>query len=260
MSLAVSRTEFRTRFSIAAAVMSFLAACLTTLLVHAEHVKTIRPSFLLSCYLFLTVIFDMARVRTEWMLQDQTSYATLLSESIAVKIVLLGLESVEKRNILVYKKVPHSKESTSGPFSKALFIWINSLLAIGWRTTLTLGSLPTIYEELSSEDLMDRFSRKWDRGEPLTVFLIVWLLTNWIDCGRKGASLVWTTCKVLKWNFLVIAFPRAISIALTLSQPFLINGALKFLSSASTPVEHGYGLIGAFALVYFGSAVRWLLA
>lgn len=164
MTLAASRTGFRTRFSIAAAIMSFLAACLTTLLVHAEHVKTIRPSFLLTCYLLLTVIFDMARVRTEWMLPDQTSYATLLSELIAVKIFLLGLETVEKRHILLNQKVVHSIEATSGPFSKGLFIWINSLLAVGWRTVLTLNGLPAIYEELSSEDLMDRFSRKWDKG------------------------------------------------------------------------------------------------
>jgi hypothetical protein len=66
-----------------------------------------------------------------------------------------------------------------------------------------------------------------------------------------------TTLDVLKWELFSIALPRVGMIGLSISQPFLIASALRFLAmpdSAAT-VNLGYGLIGAFALVFLGSAV-----
>lgn len=46
-------------------------------------------------------------------------------------------------------------------------------------------------------------------------------------------------------------------IALSISQPFLVSHALRFLTmpSSEATMNLGYGLIGAFALVFIGSAV-----
>lgn len=46
-------------------------------------------------------------------------------------------------------------------------------------------------------------------------------------------------------------------IALSISQPFLVSHALRFLTmpASEATMNLGYGLIGAFALVFIGSAV-----
>lgn len=51
-------------------------------------------------------------------------------------------------------------------------------------------------------------------------------------------------------GFLTAATNRALLIGVTLAQPFLINEILSFQSDLSVSPSTGYGLIGAYALVY----------
>lgn len=165
LSLAASPSlkELNTRLTIASAVLSLLAACLIVLLIHFEHVKSIRPSFILTAYLFISLIFDAVRLRTEWLTSVNTAYAVVLSVAAVLKLVVLCLETVEKRRILIADKRP-SKESTCGPFNQGLFVWLNSLLVLGWSNILTNDTLPTIYEGLASEHLAAKFGASWDKG------------------------------------------------------------------------------------------------
>ena len=73
----------------------------------------------------------------------------------------------------------------------------------------------------------------------------------------KKPSLFWTTFNILKWDILSISLPRLMMIGLSISQPFLISNALRFLAMADNQATKnlGYGLVGAFGLVFFGSAL-----
>jgi ATP-binding cassette, subfamily C (CFTR/MRP), member 1 len=53
--------------------------------------------------------------------------------------------------------------------------------------------------------------------------------------------------------------PRAAKIGLAYAQTFLIAAAIKYLETpiASREKNHGYGLIGATVLIYFGLTVGW---
>ncbi len=51
-------------------------------------------------------------------------------------------------------------------------------------------------------------------------------------------------------------FPRLCLVALAFCQPLLINRYLEFLQNPSESVNIGYGLLGAYGIVYFGLAVR----
>lgn len=55
----------------------------------------------------------------------------------------------------------------------------------------------------------------------------------------------------------MIVFPKLAYVALSLSQPFLIQEAVSFVQNteAENNNDVGYGLIGGFALVYTGLAV-----
>ncbi|KAK5993610.1 ABC multidrug transporter B [Cladobotryum mycophilum] len=241
LALIASSTRLNTRFSIASAVLDLCAACCIVLVSHFEHVKSIRPSFLLSAYLFTSLLFDAARLRTEWLLSVNISYAAVLSASAALNLALLVLENVDKRQILIETKEKQSTESTSGPFSRGFFLWLNSLLISGWATVLTNHDLPAIYEKLSSEKLAVKFGKQWDKAT---------------RDGRK-ASLFLNSVWILKFEIIGIILPRMGTVALTIAQPFLVSKALRFLSLPKDEYINntGYGLIGAFALVFIGSAI-----
>ncbi|KAM0216210.1 hypothetical protein ACHAQI_002626 [Fusarium lateritium] len=241
VALVPSVKQLNTRFSLAAAILNLLAAFSILVLAHVEHVKSIRPSFLLTVYLFISLLFDAARLRTEWLLSINIAYAAILSCSTAFKLALLVLETIEKRRILISDEKSLSKESTSGPFSRGFFVWLNSLLISGWATVLTNNDLPTIYEKLSSEKLAVRFGKAWRKA----------------TSSSKKPSLFLTIVSVLRWELLGIIPPRIGMIALSISQPFLVSSALRFLTmpESESTMNLGYGLIGAFAFVFIGAAI-----
>ncbi|KAM0196950.1 hypothetical protein ACHAPI_005499 [Fusarium lateritium] len=241
VALVPSVKQLNTRFSLAAAILNLLAAFSILVLAHVEHVKSIRPSFLLTVYLFISLLFDAARLRTEWLLSINIAYAAILSCSTAFKLALLVLETIEKRRILISDEKSISKESTSGPFSRGFFVWLNSLLISGWATVLTNNDLPTIYEKLSSEKLAVRFGKAWRKA----------------TSSSKKPSLFLTIISVLRWELLGIIPPRIGMIALSISQPFLVSSALRFLTmpESESTMNLGYGLIGAFAFVFIGAAI-----
>ena len=70
-----------------------------------------------------------------------------------------------------------------------------------------------------------------------------------------------TAFGVLKWPIIQTLFPRACLTALMFCQPFLINRTIRLSQEAITTetTQAGYGLIGAYFLVYTGIAVCPLL-
>ncbi|KAK2593714.1 hypothetical protein QQS21_008579 [Conoideocrella luteorostrata] len=241
VAIVAASKRLNTNVSLASSVLSLVASCCILLLAHAEHVKSIRPSFLLTIYLFVSLLFDATRLRTEWLLSINNAYASVLSAVVGAKLTLLVLETVEKRSILIKNGKSPSKESTSGPLSRGFFVWLNPLLITGWATILTNKGLPDIYEKLSSRKLEVRFATKWDKKV----------------AASKTPWLFLTTLNVLKWELASITLPRVGMIGLSISQPFLISNALRFLAMPDSPAATnlGYGLIGAFALVFLGSAL-----
>lgn len=79
-----------------------------------------------------------------------------------------------------------------------------------------------------------------DKQSP-NAFLIAWISAQWSP-------------------LLSAAFPRLCLIGFTFAQPFLINRAIEFaVTPESQPYNNvGYGLIGAYVLVYSGLAVSRL--
>lgn len=241
LSLVASKPSIDDNVSIAAAAVSFIAGVVLVLLSHLEHVKSVRPSFLVSVYLFLSLLFDCARVRTEWLLHNSAAFAGTLSASVLAKLVLLALETVEKRKFLLPQEKVLSPESTSGPFNRGFFVWLNSLLRTGYASLLTVDTLPAIYEKLSSKSLADKFESDWQRRDQ-----------------KQKHALLFSALSCLRWEVMAIAVPRLALVALSISQPFIIGRAVTFLQLPDNDASRniGYGLICAFAFVYIGSAVR----
>ncbi|KAH7388905.1 ABC transporter [Cadophora sp. MPI-SDFR-AT-0126] len=235
-----SDVYFKTRLSIASTVLNLLAALGLGLLSHLEHVKAIRPSFVIAAYLFVSLIFDIARVRTQWLLPTNDAIAAVLTAAVVVKLLMLLLETLGKRRFLLAAYRGLSPEITSGLFSRGFFWWLNSLLTNGFKNVLSADDIFPINESLSSRKLSDDLQSRWDA------------------CDQKNRNALMRQAIIgFRWRILSIVFPRLCVVGFSVAQPFLVNEAIKFVKSVdgNENVNIGYGLIGAYTFVYIGNAV-----
>lgn len=124
----VSQSLFRTRASLAAALLTLVATLGLCILSYFEHTKSIRPSSITSAYLLLTLPCDVAQLRTKWLRGDNLAGNGVSSSILALKLLVLISEATQKTRILIASYVDPSPEATSGLYSRGLFWWLNPLL------------------------------------------------------------------------------------------------------------------------------------
>ncbi|KAH8694908.1 ABC transporter [Talaromyces proteolyticus] len=226
--------------SITSAVLGLISAFVIALLSHLEHNKSIRPSFLTSLYILVTLVFDIARARTHWLLRQHDAVAATLAAIVALKLAILLLESVEKRSILISIYRNSSTESTSGLFNRALFCWLNPLLLKGFMSILSVDDLFPISENLSSIQVTEQIQAGWSKSDK-----------------RGKNAFAKTVVLSFKWPFLGTVVPRICVVALKLVQPFLIQESINYINNPIVlgSQNTGYGLIAAYGLVYLCIAV-----
>lgn len=81
------------------------------------------------------------------------------------KLVILVLESTEKRSLLKKAFEGTSLESTANTFNRALFWWLNGLLWEGSKTTLTVDSLPVLDDALKAASTPEDLIEAWTKGD-----------------------------------------------------------------------------------------------
>ncbi|KAE8378483.1 P-loop containing nucleoside triphosphate hydrolase protein [Aspergillus bertholletiae] len=209
------------REPLAAAILELVAGLAVAILIDLEHVRFIRPSFLVSAYLFIMLLFDLVRVRTAWLLSDRYAHAACLSLSLTFKA----------------KKVL-SGESISGLFSRGLFAWLNDLLWKEYTMPLAGNSLPTIHEKLLSRDLSAQFAESWASSKP----------------SRQNALLL-VVVSCLRWERVRVTFPRSCVVGFSLAQPFLVGEVVTIRVCTACCQHLGYRVTamlrgGLMALVY----------
>ncbi|KAK0613977.1 ABC transporter [Immersiella caudata] len=232
-----------TRTSVAASAVSLVSTLGIGVFSYIEHRHTVRPSTLLGLFLFCTLLFDIAHTRTLWLrVGDWSSrvIAAVSTAAVAVKAVTLGLEAVEKRRLLRPEYRVSPPEATSGIYSRSFFLWLNPLFRSGFSRVLDIDDLFVLDKHLESSYL---FSRSLTKNPSVT--------------GKSPHSLHLTAFGILKWPIIQTFFPRACLTALMFCQPFLINRTIRLSQESITDqsTQAGYGLIGAYLLVYVGIAV-----
>ncbi|KAF7117581.1 hypothetical protein CNMCM5793_006633 [Aspergillus hiratsukae] len=233
----------RTQASIAANAITTVGLFVLCLLSCAEHLRSTTPSFLLNIYLFVTLLFDVAKTRTLWLRgisQTDETIAILTSVTVGIKVVLLILEAVQKRHILRKEYSAYPSEATAGIFNRLFFIWLNPLFRSGFSKILAVDDLFVLDKQLSSRRLYSSLETLWDKVPK-----------------KKPNTLLFISFKAFKWPLLSAVPPRACLAALNFCQPLLLHRALAF---STEPVNNhtnsiGYGLIGAYILVYTGMGV-----
>ncbi|KAK1634372.1 ABC transporter [Colletotrichum phormii] len=236
-----STTITHTRATIPTATLSLITSIGLGLLSWLAHQRSVRPSFVLSTYLFLSILFDTARARTLWMLGSHQTIPAVFTCTLAVRAVMILLESTEKRRILVSQHKGYSKEVTSGTFNRSVFFWLTSLFINGYRNILRLDDLYPLDPKLASEPLYRKLADAWDQVPDKTVPGA--LSNTWLRAfaGPLSTAIV----------------PKLFQIAFNYAQPFLIDEAIRLASQPQQQPynNRGFGLIGAYVIVYIGIAV-----
>ncbi|KAH7091601.1 P-loop containing nucleoside triphosphate hydrolase protein [Paraphoma chrysanthemicola] len=222
------------------AILSFVGALVLICLSYLEHMRSIRPSLLINVYLLLTVVLDTARSRSYSLSPELDTIATVFTSRVGIKLFLAIVEARPKRRLLLANFSNNPPEATSGPYKRALFWWLNALFKKGYSGSLTVDELFHLDKHLQSDYLHHLLGSAWDRLK------------------RTGPhSLFATTLRRLKWPVLAVVPPRLCLIGFNFCQPFLINRAVTFSQQAVTTqtTNIGYGLIGAYVLVFVGIAI-----
>ncbi|KAL2883225.1 hypothetical protein SGCOL_001416 [Colletotrichum sp. CLE4] len=235
-----AQAPFSSRVSIAAAVLGVIDALALTLLSHAEHLRSIRPSTIICVYLAFSLVFDAVQCRTLWLLPGMRNLASVSSAALAVKLIMFLLEVQGKRRFLLAALHHLSPEATSGIIARGFFWWLNSLLGKGFKATLSPSTLYDIDNDMRSEYLLQNLDNAWNRRR-----------------GHGKRILLRSIFSTTKMALLVTAVPRLVLIGFKFSQPFLINRIIKYVDGdrGSDSKSVGYGLIAATGLVYLGNAL-----
>lgn len=238
--------------SITADALAFVVAICISSLSFLEHAHSPRPSILLSVYLSLSILFDIARVRSLWLQasrQYEITYVRCFTVATVWKVVLLLLESLHQQRWLNWDRKLHSPEETTGFYGLGSFLWLNPLLFSGYKKVLSLSDLFSLDKDVSAEVLQKSF-----------------VASNHQD-GFHGDKngLTKALARTLAVPILLPIVPRVALIGFSLCQPFLIEAVLNSLEEPKTDftVNKGYGLIGATILIYTGmpiaTALYWYL-
>lgn len=151
------------RVSIAAACVSFASSLMSCVLSRAEHAKSPRPSSLLSVFFAVSLLLDVALLRTLWLVPVNVAIPAVFTTAFVLKAMLVVVEGWSKAQYLVSGSGAHSPEVTAGLYARAVFAWVVPLLLTGFRKLLRPMDLLELDEDMGSARLISRFWRHWNR-------------------------------------------------------------------------------------------------
>ncbi|KXH40319.1 hypothetical protein CNYM01_09093 [Colletotrichum nymphaeae SA-01] len=245
--------------SIAASCASFAATVMFAGLSYIEHAKSLKPSSILNTYILVSLVLDGAILRTMWLSHLSVAISAVFAASFACKAAVVILEAQEKTRYLVPSSSAggrsYSPEETSGIYSRGLFWWLTPLLLTGFRRLLKPLDLFVLDGSMSAAALNERFWLHWNKSSPLSFSTGGDGQPSEASRSSSKYRLIRTCIVTLKWQLLAVVLPRLFLLGFTICQPLILNRFLEFLQNPSETANHGYGLVGAYGLVYLGISI-----
>lgn len=115
--------------------------------------------------MLLSLVFDLARVRTLFATEDARSLAWITLAALPIKFVLLILELKEKTSLLLDKHGRPAPEYVANFFNRLVFWWINPLLLSGYSRPLQEGDLFDVDPYVGDERELQGLADMWESGK-----------------------------------------------------------------------------------------------
>lgn len=145
----------------AAASLSVADVIVIGSLLYAEHRYSYSPSLLLSVYLSITILLDIAYVRSLFLRGSLDAIGAVTTAIIATELLVLVLEEIPKRGPAILKT---SKEISSGLWNRSAFWWLNSTFSKGYYSFLQVDDLYSLDHNLDSYRLASKLDQTWKCG------------------------------------------------------------------------------------------------
>ncbi|KAJ3498408.1 hypothetical protein NLG97_g1156 [Lecanicillium saksenae] len=229
----------RTDSTFAAASLDVMAALTVGAVFYIEHQRAIRASAYLGLHLAVGIVIGATRSRHYFLQPDMEIIGILAAVAASMRFSLLILEELPKEMALTDAEADEmGREAMSGFWSRTCFLWLHSVILLGFRAILQIGDLGSIGSEFSSRQLYARFQAPWKSATKTSKFALP------VACFR-----------MMLWPFLAIFLPRLAVTACTFLQPFLLERSIAIIGDPSTPDSEVDEMIGAVAVVFTGVAV-----
>ncbi|KAI1855105.1 hypothetical protein JX265_012293 [Neoarthrinium moseri] len=236
--------------SVASASLTFVAGLCTVALSVLEQMRAPRPSMLLTGYLLLTLLLDIAQTRTVWLAtsdQGRDYLPQVWTVSTVLKAALLLLEAQSKARWISWNAEKHSPEELTGLFGLGAFFWLNQLFFAGYKRVLQVGDLFPLDQSMATEALQQRFLESTSSSD-----------SNERKSSKRknGTDLAKALLQTLRTPILLPVGPRLALLTFKFCQPFLMRTLLDFLQRQEDKESKnlGLGLIAATVLIYLGIA------
>ncbi|CVK96796.1 related to multidrug resistance-associated protein [Fusarium mangiferae] len=223
-----------TKTAIAEPALGLIESFALDALSFVEHRNSRKPSKFIGAFLVITIILDVALVRTFWIRSMQT-IASVFTASFVTKTILLVLEETPKSPFSDKEKI---HETASGVINRSFFWWLNGLFLQGHRTILETEDLQAIDSKFDTDNVSAPLEKQWERAR---------------NSGQP--SLLKSTFLAYKWQFAAGIIPRLLHSGFNFAQPFLIQSVIVLVSKKEMSVQTSSGLIGATVLIYLGLAI-----
>ncbi|KAJ3480929.1 hypothetical protein NLG97_g7944 [Lecanicillium saksenae] len=227
--------------SVAAAAVNIADAVFLALLTNLSHMRSVLSSNLIIVFLFFSILFDLFRCRTIWLIEELAPLAYTFAAGTVAKALLFGLEARSKRSIMIEDWKQLGAEETASLVGSIFLWWVNPLLKRGNASFLEATDLPYLKPEQRSRALLPQMLQNWQRYKASRFALALMIL-------RSCKSAV-----------LLTAIPRVALSTFKLLVPLYIKKVINYttLQDAGAETDKGtvYVLIGAAVLLFLGQTL-----
>ena len=155
----------RVHTTLPASIVALFTILVLLVLSDFEHRRSIRPSGVIQVFFIATILVDLPRVRTQWLLDQPPLMPALVTVAFALRIVNLIVESFQKWNHSTLPPEATAPEYRQGVLGRTFFTWLNPLFMEGYKRDLDMKDLFQIDDELKGKKLHARLLKQWKAGE-----------------------------------------------------------------------------------------------
>ncbi|EJP67663.1 ABC transporter [Beauveria bassiana ARSEF 2860] len=161
---------------------------------YQEYRRAFKALVLFGLHLVLSLVVDSAKSRAYLWQPDTRAVGYVAVISAAARLLLLVVNELPGTAALVDGDLrkPTRRVSSSGFWGRALFLWLNSTLLLGFRTHSTVDDIDKLPAELSLEMLSHHLKMYWRDAE---------------NDPKRSLAIVFS--RTLKQPLLAVALPRA---------------------------------------------------